>query len=57
VTYHALDRRLAAFRAGYLRPAPADPDPASDFDHDAGGIRFSYGTETIYLDEEGRLVD
>jgi hypothetical protein len=36
---------------GHLRSAPTDPDP------DAGGIRFSYGTETICLDEDGRLVD
>lgn len=36
---------------GHLRPAPSDPDPAS------GGIRFSYRTETIYLDEDGRLID
>jgi len=42
---------------GHLRPAPTNPDPASDFDPDAGGIRFSYGTETICLDEDGRLVD
>ena len=42
---------------GHLRPAPTDPDPTSDFDPDAGGIRFSYGTETIYLDEDGWLID
>jgi hypothetical protein len=42
---------------GHLRPAPTNPDPAPDFDPASGGIRFSYRTETIYLDEDRRLVD
>lgn len=42
---------------GRLRPAPTEPNPDAEFDHDSGGVRFSYRPETIYVDEDGRLVD
>lgn len=42
---------------GRLRPAPTEPNPDAEFDHDTGGVRFSYAPETIYVDEDGRLVD